>query len=206
MQIERVCLYCGKSFNILESRLKFGKGKFCSTECQYKGQFQKHHVVVNCAVCGKEMERFPSHVKSEHQFCSARCHYDGRALGLVKPSNWKGGISFEPYCPKFNDDLKKRVREFFDNKCILCGNPKELNGKNLHVHHVEYNKQACCDGLPVHFAALCIHCHMKTNFDRTRWENIMHIIIDEIYDGRSYFTKEEFAIIRGQKPMSPASN
>lgn len=111
-------------------------------------------------------------------------------------SNWRGGISFEPYCPKFNQDLKERVRTFFDNACITCGKTAKENGKALSVHHVEYDKSACCDGEPVHFAAMCHRCHSKTNFDRERWEAMMHRIIDEIYDGRSYYTKEEYKKIK----------
>lgn len=110
--------------------------------------------------------------------------------------NWKGGISFEPYCPKFNQDLKERVRAFFDNTCITCGKTTKENGKALSVHHVEYDKSACCDGEPVHFAAMCHRCHSKTNFDRERWEAMMHRIIDEIYNGRSYYTKEEYKKIK----------
>lgn len=109
--------------------------------------------------------------------------------------NWKGGISYEPYCPRFNNDLKQRVREFFNNECIICGRNKHDNKKNLSVHHVEYNKQACCDGKPAHFAALCSKCHAKTNSNRARWEYILHIIIDEIYYSRSYYTIEEYRSI-----------
>lgn len=107
-------------------------------------------------------------------------------------SHWLGGISFEPYCPKFNDDLKKRIRAFFDNRCVLCGKTSESNGKKLDCHHVEYNKQACCDGKPVHFAALCRSCHDMTRKDRDRWEEMLHRVINEVYGGKSYFTKEEY--------------
>jgi hypothetical protein len=104
---------------------------------------------------------------------------------------WKGGISFEPYCPKFNGDLKRRIRAFFDYRCVACGKPQTEEVRLLSCHHVEYNKSACCDGKPVHFAALCIKHHSQTNTDRERWENMLHRIIDEIYGGRSYFTKDE---------------
>jgi hypothetical protein len=109
---------------------------------------------------------------------------------------WKGGISFEPYCPKFNKDLKERVRSFFDYECIMCGKTTKENGINLCVHHVEYDKLACCHGKPVHFASLCHRCHSKTNHNRERWEAMMHRIIDEIYNGRSYYTKEEYKKIK----------
>jgi hypothetical protein len=106
--------------------------------------------------------------------------------------NWQGGISYEPYCPKFNDDLRMRVRMFFEERCIICGVHRKDERRNLSVHHVEYSKSACCDGKPVHFAAVCTSCHMKTNYDRARWESMIHRIIDEIYGGKSYFTKDEW--------------
>jgi hypothetical protein len=111
---------------------------------------------------------------------------------LEKHHNWQGGISFEPYCPKFNDDLKRRIRSFFDYECVLCNKSTEENKQQLSCHHVEYSKLACCDGKPVYFAALCIRCHTITNYDRPRWEAMLHRIIDEIYGGRSYWTKDEY--------------
>jgi hypothetical protein len=79
---------------------------------------------------------------------------------------------------------------------MICGKDETVNGKCLSIHHVEYNKAACCDGKPVQFAALCHSCHSKTNHDRSRWEAMLHRIIDEIYGGRSYFTKEEWEALR----------
>lgn len=109
------------------------------------------------------------------------------------PNNgcWLGGLSFEPYCPKWTKDLRNRIRAFFNYECLVCGKSTEENVKQLSCHHITYNKQACCDGKPVQFAALCITCHAKTNKDRDRWEAMLHRIIIEIYDGRSYYTKEE---------------
>jgi len=116
----------------------------------------------------------------------------GEAQRGERGSNWRGGISFEPYCPKFNNDLKNRVRAFFDYKCILCGRTKSENrNRELCVHHVEYNKDACCDGEPAHFAPTCMRCHGRTNSDREKWEHIIHVIIDTIYNGKSYYTSEE---------------
>jgi hypothetical protein len=111
-------------------------------------------------------------------------------------SQWKGGISFEPYCPKFNNDMRNRTRAYFNNRCVLCGVSRENQNYNLSIHHVEYSKTACCDGKPVHFAALCGSCHGKTNHNREKYEAMLHRIIDEIYGGRSYFTKEEWAAIQ----------
>ena len=108
-----------------------------------------------------------------------------------------GGISFLPYCPKFNENLKHRVREFFENRCVMCGKHQaECNRKHA-VHHISYDKMVCCNDMPVYFAALCTSCHSKTNNkDRQRWENMLHRCIDEIWNGKSYLTKEEHALMR----------
>lgn len=111
-------------------------------------------------------------------------------------SNWKGGISRGKYCPKFNNDLKIRIRAFFKHECILCGKTTNGSVRQLCCHHVEYNKNACCDGKSFNFAALCEKCHAKTNRERARWEYMLHRIIDEIYGGRSYYTKEEYVKIQ----------
>lgn len=107
---------------------------------------------------------------------------------------WNGGSSYYPYCPKFNEEFKTRVRAYFDYECVVCGKPewKNKNHYHHHVHHVDYNKDACCDGQPVQFVTLCHSCHMKTNGSRSRWERIFLKILYEIYNNRSYFTKEEW--------------
>jgi hypothetical protein len=110
-----------------------------------------------------------------------------------KNGRWEGGKSFEPYCPKWTQDLRRRIRAFFKYRCIICGKTTEENKELLSCHHVTYDKNACCDGKPVHFAALCRKCHIRTNSNRPRWEAIFHHIIDEIYDGHSYYTKKEMS-------------
>jgi hypothetical protein len=62
-----------------------------------------------------------------------------------KAFNWRGGISFLPYCPKFNKILKKNVRNFFGNTCVICGKTPGRNKAELAVHHVFTEKMACCE-------------------------------------------------------------
>jgi hypothetical protein len=106
--------------------------------------------------------------------------------------NWNGGTSFDPYCPKFNREFKERVRTFFDHKCVLCGIDETENGRRLSVHHVDYDKEVCCNDRRPAFAAVCGKHNTIANHDRDRWRSIFHRIIDEMYDGKCYFTKEEF--------------
>jgi hypothetical protein len=81
-----------------------------------------------------------------------------------KASNWLGGLSFEPYCHKFNERLKERIRERDNRTCQLCG-VKE-NGRRLSVHHVHYDKPNCAPDL----IALCGSCNLKVNINRDYWE------------------------------------
>ena len=153
---------------------------------EYSKEYKKTHTAdIICLNCGQ-----PVKVYKKNKFCSKSCV--GKYRHGPLSSNWKGGISFEPYCQKFNRDLKRRIRAFFNNECVICGKTKIENKKELSCHHVTYNKMVCCDGKPVHFTALCGSCHAKTNHDRERWEAILHTIIDYLYDGKSYYTKDEW--------------
>ena len=128
--------------------------------------------------------------------------------GVPKPQtsgclngNWRGGISPKPYCEKWTSELRNRIRTFFNFECVLCDKPQSENITEtnrvfqLHCHHVYYNKNGCCDGTEVHFAALCLSCHMKTGTNRDQWKYIILRIIEEIYNDKSYYTKEEYSKI-----------
>ena len=166
-----------------------------------KREYRKTHkaeVAANCKVyyesCKKEAvcPECGKFTKVKERFCSLKCSHAWHVGQHA--TNWQGGISFEPYCPKFNANLRQRIRAFFDFECMMCGKSTEENGQGLSCHHVEYNKQACCDGMPVQFAALCARCHNKTtsSSDRQRWEDMLHRIINEVFEGKSYFTKDEY--------------
>jgi hypothetical protein len=80
--------------------------------------------------------------------------------------NWQGGISFEPYCHKFNRDLKERIRERDNRTCQYPGCGKRENGTKHTCHHVHYDKLNCNPDL----ITLCRSCNMKVNFNREYWE------------------------------------
>lgn len=82
MKIVKNCLNCGKEFEIYESELKFGKGKFCSLKCYWeslKGRIHKRNgkiITKNCLYCGKKFSRyiFPSELKRRKgKCCSHLC-------------------------------------------------------------------------------------------------------------------------------------
>ncbi|MFA5376601.1 MAG: HNH endonuclease signature motif containing protein [Dehalococcoidia bacterium] len=79
-------------------------------------------------------------------------------------SNWRGGSSFEPYCPKFNEKLKESVRIAFNRTCVKCGNKE--NGKKLSCHHINFDKQSGCYGKPWNLIPLDHGCHSWTTMCR----------------------------------------
>jgi hypothetical protein len=93
----------------------------------------------------------------------------GRFAGSNNPS-WRGGVSFGKYCPAFNKPLKEEIRKRFDRKCFICG--MQENGYKLHIHHTDYNKGQGC-GHSWNLVALCRPCHVKTNFNRWHWFNLL---------------------------------
>jgi len=106
-----------------------------------------------CGICGT-IFYINTGIEGRRKYCSDKCAKIAikqaseknwwKTFGWMSP-NWKGGITNGMYCQKFNADLRRRVRVFFGNKCFLCGKPQEENTKRLAVHHVNYNKNACCD-------------------------------------------------------------
>jgi len=100
---------------------------------------------------------------------------------------WNGGTSFLPYCSKFTRGFRERVRAFFGYRCVECG---ELQGdEKLSIHHVNYNKNVCCDDTKPMFVALCRACHTKTNWRKDYWRAHFTEIVNTRYNGQSYISE-----------------
>lgn len=110
--------------------------------------------------------------------------------GSLNPQ-WKGGISFEPYCQKFNNEFKERVRSFFNHACVECGQTQTTY--QLHVHHVNFNKQSCCDNTQPLFVTLCHSCHSRTNHNRAFWEYWFVEMIMRHYNSQCYLPRSDNA-------------
>ena len=74
---------------------------------------------------------------------------------------WQGGISFEPYCPAFNDQLKEKIRNRDNRTCVLCGKGEIQNGERLSVHHIDADKMQGCNGKSWYLCALCNSCNSR---------------------------------------------
>jgi hypothetical protein len=139
--------------------------------------------------------------------------------------NWKGGISYGKYCPKFDNRFKNGVRLLFDNTCMICGHKWQPGETKMAVHHVYYNKGSCCDmgedgyyihtlpegervrviGDPNKFVPICPgKCHMKTNHNRLKWALLFEQMINDMFDGKSYYAHEELDAMQLAHIIPPA--
>ena len=94
----------------------------------------------------------------------------GDAEKGVKNWAWRGGVSFLPYPPEFNKELKIKIRERDNYTCCLCGRTEreeleELN-RVLAVNHIDFNKQNCKEE---NLNTLCLRCNTKICRDRGYW-------------------------------------
>lgn len=94
--------------------------------------------------------------------------------------NWQGGISYGQYCPRFNEKVKEEIRDKYMNMCVLCGMTNIKNGRELDVHHIDYNKSQGCNGHEWRLIPLCKSCHAKTNSNRKMYEKRIKIILEVI--------------------------
>jgi hypothetical protein len=92
---------------------------------------------------------------------------------------WKGGVSFIPYCYKFNPRRRRAVRDFFNNRCICCGTHVSELRTNLHVHHIDHDKMQGCVGKPFNLVPLCDSDHSKEKFKEREFQEYIIKTLDE---------------------------
>jgi len=121
-------------------------------------------IIAKCQKCGKIREITFRYYRDLCPSCVIK--------GENHP-NWQGGITDQRYCNLWTESFRESIRERFHNKCFLCGKTKINNSnRKLSVHHVNYNKNCLC-GLNCEFVPLCVKCHIKTNYNRQYWENLI---------------------------------
>ena len=99
-----------------------------------------------------------------------------------KDSLAKGGtgIPYEntEYGAGFNNALKEQIRYRDKYKCQVYECPQLENGRQLDVHHINYDKENCKEN---NLISLCINCHRKSNFNRDYWYAYFTYIMETCY-------------------------
>jgi len=149
-----------------------------------KGKMPKHKNNCQCSVC-RIMRGRPPYNKGktledlfgEDRAKEIRIHISESNKGILHPnanlamennSQWRGGISFEPYGVEFNDVLKQFVRERDNYVCQIC--KTQENGRKLSVHHIDYNKN---NNDSFNLIATCEICHGLTGANRNIFQEFL---------------------------------
>jgi len=99
--------------------------------------------------------------------------------------NWNGGTSLFRYSPEFSIAMAPYIRERDDNSCQICEKTKEEEGRELSVHHIDYNKK---NNEEENLITLCVSCHGSTSNphrDRETWTELFQEKIGDIYGSMS---------------------
>jgi hypothetical protein len=214
-----ICDLCKKEFETFPNYAKKRKRLFCSQDCYkiWRKQEQQKHTS-SCIICGKIKQSTYSRLKKGiDKTCSKTCEAILKSRLRLKEGNpnWNNGSSQENYCPKFNKPFREGVRAIWEYKCGLCTKQQsenivilsnsDIKIMKLSVHHVYYNKNACCSGDTSnwHFIPLCAECHGKTNGHREDYQQTFMDIIINKRNGKSYLTETEYLQYFAQKRINP---
>ena len=126
------------------------------------------------------------------------------------------------YCEKWNKDLWVRIDEYQEYKSAISGKTRyeNSNGRALSRHHVYWQEKACCEwdedaqgyyaminigtnrkpnmykhyvkGDPNKFVLLTCQEHGIISKDKLKWIKYFEDKIEDEWDGKCYYTKEEF--------------
>lgn len=173
-KIDKVCMHCRVNFKIKKSTSIHNASKYCSPKCSQEASKGKKRpncsgnkihtwkggktlVNKNCMDCGVSI-----------YYRSDRCYSCSKTAELSP--HWLGGITKYKYPNIFNQKLKDRIRIRDNYVCKLCDITEEEHiivlGKNLAIHHIDYDKDNCCDE---NLLTLCISCNIRVNYNRKYW-------------------------------------
>lgn len=163
-----ICPDCGKSREIVA--FGYCEGKRC-VSCSkmgenhpifggHSGMLGRHHSEESKQQMGKEY----TDEDRIQMSCIKRGIDRDQFDGFAKPE----------YCYKFNEKLKKFIRDKYDNCDFLSGISDTIcnNGRKLDVHHIDYSKQSGCDGNDFKLVPLSRANHSRTNCNRRFWNTL----------------------------------
>jgi len=102
-----------------------------------------------------------------------RAERNKKYLRNLSLSSGGTGIPYEntEYGAEFDSALKEKIRFKDKYKCKICGCTQVENSRQLDIHHIDYDKK---NNSLMNLIALCISCHMKTNYNRKYWRQYFY--------------------------------
>lgn len=105
-------------------------------------------------ICKNDDNYYEKGLKKGMKFyCSKKCMIESRTG--FKNHNWKGGCSWGDYGKEF-DKIKDFIRFRDKFTCQICF--KEGKDREIHVHHIDFNKK---NNDTKNLILLCRKCHGK---------------------------------------------
>jgi hypothetical protein len=163
--IKKDCLICGKVILEYPSRVKDGRGKYCSKVCMNKGKADpviskdcreklskywtgrlnikaRKRVIVNCFFCNKEKEiQVNQFIRASEQrnnriFCNRDCRAEYlKTLRREKTPAWQGGRLDLYQMVRRLPEMFKWRDEIFKRDNYTCVKCGDSIGGNLEAHH-----------------------------------------------------------------------
>lgn len=181
------CLDCGKKLvnyntkrcikcfpNSRKNKPRTGKPRFGKSAPSYKdGRCLKSKY---CLQCNKK-------INWKSTLCVA-------CAGILRRGennpNYMHGMGNFPYPLTFSRFLKSIIKKRDNLKCANC-NISELTHlkkfkQKLHIHHIDYNKNNCCEE---NLITLCQKCNINANFNRDYWYAYFKYLIKYLYHRES---------------------
>lgn len=136
--------------------------------------------IISNTLKGKKPWNTGKHLSEEHKRKIGNSQLGKKRIKMSGSNhpNWKGGVSFEPYLPEFNNILKEKIRSRDNYRCQQCfrhqnelfikRKNKKIVRSKLSIHHIDYNKK---NNDSNNLISLCPICHTQTNFKREDWIN-----------------------------------
>lgn len=109
----------------------------------------------NCLHCNKEKEIKKTSRNDANKYCSNTCQKEFQFLTITVPRFLKGELHVRP-------TIKGVLVHLYGNKCVLCDNVGEYNGKPLILQLDHINGDAGND-MPDNVRLLCPNCHSQTD-------------------------------------------
>ena len=161
--IEFSCQNCGKLVSVEQHLYTRSKSHFCSSSCRstyMRGERHPLYQVIYdyCAYCGEEI-RITARKIGKRNFC-CRSHANQSHSEYISGENnprYVDGMAIERYPYEFIK-LAPLIRERDQNQCWLCHMTREEHGKELNVHHIDYDIH---HNEPMNLVTLCRWCHGK---------------------------------------------
>jgi hypothetical protein len=130
---KKPCEICGRLMETRPSRIRAGRGKYCSKECYTIGQVGVH--------TGRKFSE-----ESREKIRQSK-------IGEKNPAYIHGhNHNHIRYMAGFTTTLRKRIKERDNYTCQKCGNRERLQ-----IHHLDHDP---LHNDPKNLTTWCIHCHM----------------------------------------------